>query len=79
MSGGDLTATDSPGSQLAGCYGKQAFASPQAAQRVQQARKNLHATKVYHCRECGHYHLGTEFWPRKHKTAKRRRREADPV
>lgn len=61
------------------CIGKQAFCSPQAARRVQQARKNLHAAKVYHCRECGHYHLGTEFWPRKYKaaTAKRRRREAD--
>lgn len=46
------------------CAGKQAFCSPQAARRVQQARKNLRAAKVYHCRECGHYHLGNEFAPR---------------
>lgn len=62
------------------CAGKQALASPQAAQRVQQARKNLHAAKVYHCQKCGRYHIGAEFWPRKNKAAKQRRqRETDQV
>lgn len=76
----EYTADDSPGSQLASCYGKQGFASPQQAQAVLRARPNLCRNKVYHCQQCGRYHIGAEFWPRKNKAAKqRRRREADPV
>lgn len=50
--------------RLANCTGKRAFSSPQEAHRETRRRRAYKACGVYHCHECGRYHVGTVFEPR---------------
>lgn len=56
------------------CVGKEAFSSPQLANKVQRRRARLGRTykrkqHVYHCKACGKFHIGTGTKSRQHTTS----------
>ena len=68
--------------RLAQCVGKEAFSTPQLANRVQRRRAMKRRTykvkqEVYHCKGCGKFHIGTPAKSRQPAPAERKRLRFD--
>jgi uncharacterized protein with PIN domain len=54
---------------MAGCQGKVRFKTRDGAERVMASKVNSCALNVYHCKECGKYHIGHARGWRRQKPA----------
>lgn len=63
------------------CLGKESFSTPQLANKVQRRRAKHRGTykvkqRVYRCKTCGNFHIGTETKSRQDTTSSRRKIKA---